>query len=187
MYIWMWETFNSIWGSAYHRGSILASHPAAPGSNSVSAKIFLSENFSLFCLVRGQYWQRTHLVLCNGFHKSSQWWRPELSTTKISWFYLISLECISGRMYPDPNKEIFLKKTLWMSGVVKILDDESSSSLFKETFLIQHKRGQTLSQLSPNFFFSTILQLKRTFSYFILLAFHQYKLSDLYVLWCVLK
>ena len=74
-----------------------------------------------------------------------------------------------------------------MSGVAKILDDESSAWLFKETFLIQHKRGQTRSQLSPNFFFSTILQLKRTFSYFILLAFHQYKLRDLYVLWYVVN
>ena len=41
---------------AWHRGSILASHPAALGSNPSSAEIFLSENFSLYCLVCEQYW-----------------------------------------------------------------------------------------------------------------------------------
>ena len=34
----------------WHRRSILASHPAAPGSNPSTAEIF-----SLYCLVGGQY------------------------------------------------------------------------------------------------------------------------------------
>ena len=40
---------------AYLLPTMLASHPAAPGSNPGSAEIFLSENFSLYCLVPGQY------------------------------------------------------------------------------------------------------------------------------------
>ena len=59
------------------RGCILASYPAVLGSNPGSAKIF-----SIYCLVCGQYWDRTHLVLSNGFHKCSYRWRPELRTTK---------------------------------------------------------------------------------------------------------
>ena len=53
------------WGGG-HRSKEEASHPAATGSNSGSAKIF-----SLYFLVGGQYWDRTHLVLGNGFHKCS--------------------------------------------------------------------------------------------------------------------
>ena len=49
--------------------------PSSPG-------IFLSENLSLYCSVCGKNWGRTHLVLYYGFHKCSQGWSPELSTTK---------------------------------------------------------------------------------------------------------
>ena len=55
----------------------VASLPAAPGSNLDSTEIF-----SRYCLVGVQFWDQTHLVLCNGFYKCSWRWRPELSTTK---------------------------------------------------------------------------------------------------------
>ena len=56
-------------------------HSSFPPS-SPEFKSRLCQVFSLYCLVCGTYWDKTHLVLCNGFHKSSLWWRPELSTTK---------------------------------------------------------------------------------------------------------
>ena len=56
---------------------ILASHPAAPSLNPHSAEIL-----HLYSLVSRQYWDWTHLVLSNGFHKCRQRWRPELSATK---------------------------------------------------------------------------------------------------------
>ena len=59
-------------GAVLLRGSTLASHPAAPGLNPGSVEIFY-----LYCLVCEQYWDKTHLVLSNGFCKSSQWWRPD--------------------------------------------------------------------------------------------------------------
>ena len=49
-------------GAAWHRDSILASQPAALGSNPGSPEIF-----SLYFLVCEQYGDRTHL--CNGYHK----------------------------------------------------------------------------------------------------------------------
>ena len=70
-------------GGGQHRGRILASHPAAPSSYPGFAKIFLSEIFSLYCLVCEQYWDRTHLGQSNGFLKNSQRWHPEPGTTKI--------------------------------------------------------------------------------------------------------
>ena len=36
-----------------------------------------------FSLLLEQYWDRTHQVPSNFFHKSSQQWRPELSTKKV--------------------------------------------------------------------------------------------------------
>ena len=51
--------------------------PSSPGFKSR-----LCRDFSLYCLVSVQYWDWTHLVLCKGFHRCSQRWRPELSTTK---------------------------------------------------------------------------------------------------------
>ena len=66
-----------VWWAAWYRRSILASHPAAPGSNPR-----LRQHFSLDCLVGGQFCDRTLLVLSNGFHKCSQGWHPELSSTK---------------------------------------------------------------------------------------------------------
>ena len=55
-----------IWEAEQHRGSILASHPATPGSNPCTVVIF-----SLYCLVCDQYWDPYHLVLSNGFHNCS--------------------------------------------------------------------------------------------------------------------
>ena len=66
-----------VWWAARYKGSILASHPAARGSNPGSANIFL-----LTALLVDKFWDRTHLVLSNGFYKCSQGWHPELSSTK---------------------------------------------------------------------------------------------------------
>ena len=44
--------------AALHRGSVCASHPAAPGSKTSSAKVF----FCHYWLIRGKYWDWTHLV-----------------------------------------------------------------------------------------------------------------------------
>ena len=52
--------------AAQHRGSIIASRPAAPGSNTGSAEIF-----NLYCLVCEQCWDWTQLVLSYWFHKWS--------------------------------------------------------------------------------------------------------------------
>ena len=62
------ECVRNCWRTNWkgHRGSILASHPAAPGLNLGTAEIF-----SRYCLVGGQYWDQTHLVPSNGFHKCS--------------------------------------------------------------------------------------------------------------------
>ena len=64
-------------GIARHKRNILASHPAASSLNLGSAEIFY-----LYWLVCEQYWDLTHLVLSNGFHKCSRRWHPELGTTK---------------------------------------------------------------------------------------------------------
>ena len=70
-------------GYPQHRGTILASHPTAPGSNPGSADIF-----SFYCIVCEQYWDRTHPALSNGFHKYSQWWHPDVRTTKKTFKYV---------------------------------------------------------------------------------------------------
>ena len=62
-------------GDAQHRGSILASQPAAPGLNHGSAGIF-----SLYSLVYKKYWDQIQQVLSKVFHSLQR--RPELSTTK---------------------------------------------------------------------------------------------------------
>ena len=51
--------------------------PSSPGIESR-----LRQHFSLDCIVSGQFCDQTHLVLSNGFHKCSQGWHPELSSTK---------------------------------------------------------------------------------------------------------
>ena len=55
------------------------------GSNTGTGEIF-----SPYCKFSEQYWDRTHLVLCNGLRQFSWRWRAELSTTKRVMIWLFS-------------------------------------------------------------------------------------------------
>ena len=72
---------NSLRGSAWHRGSILASHPAGPGSNHSVPEKISEEKLSMLlgismALVRGKWLENVALVLTSG--------KPVLEKTAVS-------------------------------------------------------------------------------------------------------
>ena len=115
-YLLFWGPLFGFWArfrcTAFYKvciygGCILASHPAALGSNPSSAKIYY-----LYCLVGEQYWDQTLLAIRHGFHKCSLRQRAELSSTKK--FLLIYYKNRPTKGAGDKKRNIFCVLVLYL-------------------------------------------------------------------------